>query len=82
LAVIRRLGVNNVTQTIFSQCWNYELDAQLKKLGFKQNSNDPCINVSTTDSLLFLAIYVDDIVLAGKSQQTIAKIKTNLGKCF
>jgi len=32
--------------------------------------------------LLFLVVYVDDIVLAGKSQQTIEKVKTNLGKIF
>ena len=48
-------------------------------MGFKQSSNDPCIYISTTDSL---AVYVDDIVLAGKSQQTIAKVKTELGEHF
>ena len=64
------------------RCWNQALDAQLKEFGFKQSSNDPCIYVSTTDSMLFLAVYVDDIVLAGKSQQTIAKVKADLGKHF
>ena len=48
-------------------CWNQALDAQLKELGFKQSCNDPCIYVSTTHSLLFLAVYVDDIVMARKS---------------
>jgi len=62
------------------RCWNQALDAQLKELGFKQSSNDPWIYVSTTDSLLFLAVYADNIVPAGKSQQTIKKVKTNLGE--
>ena len=64
------------------RCWNQALDTQLKAMGFKQSSNDPCIYISTTDSLLILAVYVDDIVLAGKSQQTIANVKTKLGEHF
>ena len=51
-------------------------------MDFKQSSNDPCIYISTTDSLLILAVYANDIVLAGKSQQTIASVKTKLGKHF
>jgi len=64
------------------RCWNQALDAQLKSMGFKQSTNDPCIYISTADSLLILAVYVDDIVLAGKSQQVIAKVKADLGDCF
>ena len=55
------------------RCWNQALDTQLKAMGFKQSSNDPCIYASTADGLMILAVYVDDIVLAGKSQQIIAK---------
>ena len=62
------------------RCWNQALDAQLKTMGFEQSSNDPCIYISTTDGLLILAVYVDDILLAGKSQQRIAQVKTNLGE--
>jgi len=64
------------------QCWNQALDAQLKTMGFKQSTNDPCIYISTAGSLLILAVYDDDIVLAGKSQQVIAKVKADLGDCF
>ena len=66
----------------FPRCWNQALDAQLKAMGFKQSSSDPCIYISTTDSLLILAVYVDDIVLAGKSEQTIANVKTKLEEHF
>ena len=48
-------------------------------MGFKQSSNDHCIFVSTEYSLI---IYVDDIVLAAKLQQTIAKVKAYLGEHF
>ena len=42
----------------------------------------PCIYTSTTDGLFILAVYVDDILLAGKSQQRIAQVKAELGKRF
>jgi len=64
------------------QCWNQVLDVQLKTMGFEQSSNDPCIYISTTDGLMILAVYVDDILLAGKSQQSIAQNKTDLGEHF
>ena len=51
-------------------------------MGFEQSSNDPCIYISTTDGLLILAVYVDDILLAGKSPQRIAQVKADLGKRF
>ena len=63
-------------------CWNQALDAQLKRMGFEQSSNDPCIYISTTDGLLILAVYVDDILLAGKSPQRIAQVKADIGKRF
>ena len=49
------------------QYWNQALNTWLKVIGFSQSSNDPCIYISTTDSLLILAMYVDDILLAGNS---------------
>ena len=66
------------------RCWNQAIDAQLKLMGFKQSTSDPCICTSTTESdgLFILAVYVDDILLAGKSQQKIAQVKADLGKRF
>ena len=53
-------------------------------MGFKQSTSDPCIYTSKTklDGLFILAVYVDDILLAGKSQQKLAQVKTDLGKRF
>ena len=64
------------------RCWNQVLDAQLKLMGFKQSTSDPCIYTSKTklDGLFILGMYVDDILLAGKSQQKLAQVKANLGK--
>ena len=64
------------------RCWNQALDAQLKLMGFQQSTSDPCIYTSTEGGLFILAVYVDDILLAGKSEQRIAQIKSDLGKRF
>ena len=62
--------------------WNQALDAQLKIMGFKQSASDLCIYTSTSDGLFILAVYVDDILLARRSQRKIAQVKAALGKCF
>ncbi len=66
------------------RCWNQTLDRHLKHLGFKQSTSDPCIytSASESDGFLILAVYVDDILLAGKSEKQIAQIKADLGKIF
>ena len=53
-------------------------------MGFKQSTSDPCIYTSKTklDGLFILAVYVDDILLAGKSQQKLAQVKADLRKRF
>ena len=59
------------------RCWNQVLDSQLKAMGFDQSPSDPCIYTSKTDDDFFvLAVYVDDILLAGKSKEKIEAITT------
>lgn len=48
------------------RCWNSELDSQLKKMGFMQITNDPCICMASEGEIFIIGVYVDDIVLAGK----------------
>ena len=64
------------------RCWNQTLDTQLKELGFIQSPSDPCIYTSTKQGLMIIAIYVDDIVIAGKSEKQIASIKSAIAKQF
>ena len=57
--------------------------SQLKTIGFKQSTSDPCIYTSNTaDGLLILTVYVDDILLAGKSEQRSMKSKLSLDDSF
>ena len=65
-----------------SRCWNQVLDAQLKGMGFQQSQSDPCVYTSKKDGLFIIAVYVDDILLCAKSEETIAQVKQDLEKCF
>ena len=43
------------------RCWNTALDTELKKMGFAQSPNDPCIYYKNMEGeMLFLGVYVDD----------------------
>ena len=50
-----------------SRCWNSVLDKRLKKMGFVQTDSDPCIYVASEGEMFVIAVHVNDIVLATKS---------------
>ena len=65
-----------------SRCWNAALDIHLKLLGFIQSKSDPCIYYQEGDTPLYIGVYVDDIVLAGKDEQIISDVKHLLAVKF
>ena len=65
------------------RCWNQTLHNQLMKMGFNQTESEPCIYVRNDGKdLILLAVYVDDLLLAGKSETATAKIKAELARVF
>ena len=65
-----------------SRCWNSVLDQHLKKLGFVQSVSDPCIYVASEGEMFMIAVHVDDLVLATKSDKRIGEVKKALGDKF
>ena len=59
------------------RCWNVALDDHLCDIGFTQSTSDPCIYTSEGESVL-LAVYVDDVLLAAKSEQRIGSTWSSL----
>ena len=55
-----------------SRCWNSVLDEHLKSIGFVQMESDPCV----------AAVWVDDIILAGKLMKRSIMLKQALQKDF
>ena len=65
-----------------SRCWNSVLDQHLKKLGFVQSVSDPCVYVASEGEMFMIAVHVDDLVLAAKSDKRIGDVKKALGDKF
>ena len=66
-----------------SRCWNEALDKHLKKTGFKQSKNDPCIYIlNSVGEIFIIAVYVDDIILAGKISEPIQKFINAIAEKF
>ena len=64
------------------RCWNHVLDSHLKGMGFTQTASDPCLYVASEGELFIIAVYVDDIGLAAKSDQMMDQTKKALAKRF
>ena len=64
------------------RCWNAALDHKLKQMGFVQAKGDPCLYMASEGEMFIIAVYVDDIVLAGKGDQRIAEVKQALAHQF
>lgn len=64
------------------RCWNTALDQLLKEIGFVQSESDPCIYRESSGELFLLGVYVDDIVMASKSQARLKEVKKSLAKRF
>ena len=55
----------------------------MKRLGFIQTASDPCIYYQKTDSnIVYIGVYVDDIILAGKDEKWLQEIKDDFWKKF
>ena len=67
-----------------SRCWNQALDSQLKKMNFKPASGDPCIYSLTGSAkeMFLVAVYVDDLILGGRSESKMNEIKRELSRIF
>ena len=63
------------------RCWNVALDDHLCDIGFTQSTSDPCIYTSEGGSVL-LAVYVDDVLLAAKSEQRVSDVKQAISNRF
>lgn len=61
--------------------WYEKLDLQLKNLGFRRSSSDPCIYVHN-ENVIVIGVYVDDLVICGQEITEVNKIKGQLSSKF
>ncbi|GJV10697.1 retrotransposon protein, putative, ty1-copia subclass [Tanacetum coccineum] len=66
-----------------SRQWNKRFDDEIKKFGFSQNADEPCVYLKASGSnVTFLILYVDDILIMGNSIPVLLDVKSHLGRCF
>ncbi|GJW59444.1 retrotransposon protein, putative, ty1-copia subclass [Tanacetum coccineum] len=66
-----------------SRKWNKRFADKIKKFGFSQNRDEPCVYVKASGSYVtFLILYVDDILIMGNNIPMLQDVKSYLGRCF
>ncbi len=66
-----------------ARCWNLKINAHLLKLGYSQNQADHCVYCKRVgESVMILALYVDDLILISDSKELIQAEKKALSQQF
>ncbi|GJS73690.1 putative RNA-directed DNA polymerase, partial [Tanacetum coccineum] len=66
-----------------SRSWNLCFNEKVTQFGFYRSEDESCIYVKVSGSVVvFLVLYVDDILLIGNDIPTLQSVKDWLGKCF
>ncbi|GJU40903.1 retrotransposon protein, putative, ty1-copia subclass [Tanacetum coccineum] len=66
-----------------SRSWNKRFDEEIKRFGFDQNFDKPCVYQKASGSnVTFLILYVDDIIIMGNHIPSLQSVKDYLGKCY
>nr|GFB28345.1 retrovirus-related Pol polyprotein from transposon TNT 1-94 [Tanacetum cinerariifolium] len=62
---------------------NKRFDDEIKKFGYTQNRDEPCVYLKASGSnITFLILYVDDILIMGNNIPMLQGVKSYLGRCF
>ena len=64
------------------RCWNPALDQKLQEMGFRQTNADPCLYMKIDGGPAYVAVYVDDLVIAAKDPTLIKDIKDKFSSFF
>ena len=66
-----------------SRSWNLYFDEAIKVFGFIKSEDEPCVYKKVSGSVIvFLLLYVDDILLIGNDIPALQNIESWLGSCF
>ena len=66
-----------------SRSWNLCFDKAVKEFDFIKNEDESCVYEKVSGStVVFLVLYVDDILLIGNDIPTLQNVKSWLGNCF
>lgn len=65
------------------RCWFAKLSSVLKDFGFKQNYSDYSLfTLKKGSSIVYVLVYVDDLIIGGNDSDLISKFKAYLNRTF
>ena len=65
------------------RAWNKTMDAALINMGFRPTHSDSCVYVMRDDdSVMYLLVYVDDLLLVASDADQLASVKAQLSSRF
>ena len=63
--------------------WNANLDNYMIKMKFIRTNADSCVYIRTTNSsVVIIAVYVDDLIIAGTSLSLVESVKSDFHKRY
>src|SRR5215813_12907703 len=66
-----------------SRSWNIRFNTTIKSYNFEQNVDEPCVYKHVIDGkVVFLVLYVNDILLIGNDVKILSDVKTRLANQF
>ena len=66
-----------------SRSWNQKFDQAIKTFGFEQNVDEPCVYKRIQEKkVVFLILYVDDILIIGNDVTALSSVKRWLSQLF
>ena len=66
-----------------SRSWNFKFDHSINSFGFVQSLNEPCVyKKCSSNVVVFLVLYVDDILLIENDVGTLSSVKVWLSAQF
>ena len=66
-----------------SRSWNIRFDETIKEFDFIKNPDEPCVyKKEVKENVVFLILYVDDMLLIGNDKPTLKEVKDWLSKKF
>ena len=64
------------------RCWNTALDSYLRSLKLMPTDADPCMYTSTEGETVLIGVYVDDIIIATETTETMTEVKRQISQKF
>jgi transposase InsO family protein len=65
------------------RAWHTKLKATLEDMGFKASDSDPGLFIKyNKEEIVYLLVYVDDLLIASKSKQAVASVESSLRSAF